>query len=55
MRSDVPAGRLADLFWNAWEGGILRMKLDGETTDLKHTLDLLLDHLFAPAAARRSA
>jgi TetR/AcrR family transcriptional repressor of nem operon len=55
LRTDVSAANLADIFWNAWEGGILRMKLEGDTTELKHTIELLLDRLFAPAATRRRA
>jgi TetR/AcrR family transcriptional repressor of nem operon len=53
VRSDLSAASLADIFWNAWEGGILRMKLEGDTTDLKQTVELLLDHLFAPPARGR--
>mgnify|MGYP000094326795 CR=1 FL=1 len=49
VRADIGAGQLADLFWNAWEGGILRMKLEGSTAPLKQMIDLLLDVMFKPA------
>ncbi|MFE8070382.1 TetR family transcriptional regulator C-terminal domain-containing protein [Marinobacteraceae bacterium S3BR75-40.1] len=47
FRSDIPAGALAGLFWNAWEGGILRMKMEGSTQSLRATVDLLLDGVLA--------
>lgn len=46
FRKDLPASELADLFWSTWEGGILRMKIDGNTRTLRQNLELLLDTLF---------
>lgn len=48
FRSDIGATALADLFWNHWEGGILRMKLEGHAQGLRQSLDCLLDSLMAP-------
>lgn len=47
FRDDVPATSLADLFWNHWEGGILRMKMEGHARGLRQNLDMLLDQLMA--------
>lgn len=48
VRKDVPAELLAETFWNAWEGSILRMKITGDTNTIEQTLSVLLDHLFRP-------
>jgi TetR/AcrR family transcriptional regulator, transcriptional repressor for nem operon len=50
VRNDISADALADIFWNTWEGGILRMKIEGNTGNLKKTLEVLLDQLFAAPA-----
>ncbi len=49
FRDDLDATLLADLFWNHWEGGILRMKMEGHAHGLRRNLDVLLDELMAPA------
>ncbi len=46
LRRDVPAATLADILWNTWQGGLLRMKIEGNTMHLKQTLEVLLDVLF---------
>ncbi|TVP60145.1 MAG: TetR family transcriptional regulator [Halomonadaceae bacterium] len=48
FRRDLPADTLSALFWNTWEGGILRMKLERHGDPLRHTLDNLLDCLMSP-------
>ncbi len=48
FRTDISASELTDLFWNQWEGGLLRMKLEGNTEALARSLDLTLDNLFRP-------
>ncbi|WP_369600249.1 TetR family transcriptional regulator C-terminal domain-containing protein [Hahella sp. SMD15-11] len=48
IRRDIPADELADIFWNAWEGAILRMRFEGHPQGLYRTLDTLLLHLFQP-------
>ena len=52
FRTDVSADDLTDLFWNLWEGGLLRMKLEGSTEQLSRSLDLTLDHLFNRQSAQ---
>lgn len=49
VRQDLAAGVLCNILWNTWQGALLRMKIDGSTTHLKQTVDVLLDHLFLPA------
>ncbi|MBV1921621.1 MAG: TetR family transcriptional regulator C-terminal domain-containing protein, partial [Pseudomonadales bacterium] len=48
VRQDIPAELLAEIFWNAWEGSILRMKVTGSTITIERTLTVLLDSLFRP-------
>lgn len=48
VRKDIPAEILAETFWNAWEGSILRMKVTGDTATIERTLTVLLDSLFRP-------
>lgn len=46
IRKDLEADVLADILWNTWQGGMLRMKIEGSTKSLKQTLDALLGVLF---------
>ena len=48
VRSDMTPDTLSDLFWNQWEGALLRMQLDGSVTILEDSLELTLDRLFRP-------
>ncbi len=48
FRNDMTADTLSDLFWNQWEGALLRMQLFGSTTILEDTLELTLERLFRP-------
>jgi len=48
VRQDIPAELLAEIFWNAWEGSILRMKVTESTVTIERTLTVLLDKLFRP-------
>jgi len=50
IRSDLGASELADVFWNTWEGGILRMKIDGNAASLRRSLDILLDYFLREPA-----
>lgn len=49
IRHDLPARALSLLFWDAWEGALLRMKIERHTGPLSDTVALLLDALLAPA------
>ncbi|MCA9667230.1 MAG: TetR family transcriptional regulator C-terminal domain-containing protein [Myxococcales bacterium] len=48
VRSDIEAGQLVDFFWNAWEGSLLRAKVEGSVTPLRTCVAFLLDDFFAP-------
>jgi len=48
VRKDISAEDMADIFWNSWQGGLLRMKIEGNTKQLKLMLDELLYTLFRP-------
>ena len=44
VRTDVDADTLATFFWDAWEGALLRMKLEKTTAPLHDSMALVLDH-----------
>ena len=48
VRSDMTPETMADLFWNQWQGSLLRMQLEGTPTVLENSLELTLDRLFSP-------
>lgn len=48
LRRDLPPRELACLFWDAWQGAMLRMKVTRSTAPLRQVVDHLLDHLFKP-------
>ena len=50
IRLDLPAATLSLLFWDAWEGALLRMKIERHTGPLSDTVALLLDVLLVPPA-----
>lgn len=47
IRSDISAEVLTDIFWSAWEGGLLKMKIDGDTQRFVNMLDTIVDQLFS--------
>ena len=51
IRSDVDATALSALTWAAWEGGLLRMKVERSVQPLRESVNLIFDHLFRPASA----
>lgn len=48
LRKDLPPETLCETLWNTWQGGLLKMKIEGSTEYLNQTVDLMLDHLFSP-------
>lgn len=53
-RDDVPAEDLAALFWQTWEGALIHMKMTGDATPARRSLDLMIDHVLpAPVAPGR--
>ncbi|MGE5450540.1 MAG: TetR family transcriptional regulator C-terminal domain-containing protein [Acidobacteriota bacterium] len=48
IRTDRDAVQLSAFFWDAWEGALLRMKVEHHSQPLKDTVELMLDHFFRP-------
>ncbi|MCP4106289.1 MAG: TetR/AcrR family transcriptional regulator [Desulfobacteraceae bacterium] len=46
VRKDLSGEVLADILWDIWQGGLLRLKIDGDVERLKTTIDNTLDILF---------
>lgn len=48
IRTDRSAHDLSAFFWDAWEGALLRMKIDHNSQPLKDAVQLMLDHFLRP-------
>lgn len=48
VRGDLDAGALADLLTEAWEGAVIRMKIERSLDPLRRVLERLLDDYFRP-------
>ena len=48
IRKDLTVEAICQLYWCAWEGSILKMKMDGDTQSVKETLHLLLRQVLKP-------
>jgi TetR/AcrR family transcriptional regulator, transcriptional repressor for nem operon len=48
IRADVDANVLANFFWDAWEGAVLRSKVERSVRPLQEARHLLLDQFFRP-------
>ena len=48
VRTDLSAEQLTDFFWNAWEGALLRMKIERSTAPVRACVNLMFDHFFLP-------
>jgi TetR/AcrR family transcriptional repressor of nem operon len=48
VRADMPAEQLAGFFWDAWEGAVLRMKVEHSAQPLHDALTLMLDKFYRP-------
>lgn len=48
VRSDVSADQVSAFLWDAWEGALLRMKIEHSPEPLKQTVSLVLDHFLRP-------
>jgi len=49
VRRDVDAGELADLLIEAWEGAVIRMKLERSLSPLRRVVARLIDDYFRPS------
>jgi TetR/AcrR family transcriptional regulator, transcriptional repressor for nem operon len=50
IRADIDATALSALTWSAWEGALLRMKVERSVQALHDSVALVLDHIYPPAA-----
>jgi len=50
VRDDLSAEQITSVFWAAWEGSLLKMKMEGSIESAKEVLYLMLDHLFVPSS-----
>jgi len=48
VRADLDAGDLADLLTEAWEGAVIRMKIERSLEPPRRVLSRLLDDYFRP-------
>lgn len=48
VRSDIDSANLADLLTEAWEGAVIRMKIEQSLAPLERVLERLLDDYFRP-------
>lgn len=55
IRSDIDATALSALTWAAWEGGLLRMKVERSVQPLRDSVALIFDQLFRPLGAAASS
>jgi TetR/AcrR family transcriptional repressor of nem operon len=46
VRRDIPADAMADLFWSAWEGSLLRMKLEDSVEPLNICVHAMFNLFF---------
>ena len=46
IRKDLSADMLADILWSTWQGGLLKIKTEGEPALLKQMMDVTVDVLF---------
>jgi TetR/AcrR family transcriptional repressor of nem operon len=51
IRRDIDATALSALTWAAWEGGLLRMKVERSVQPVRDSINLIFDQLFRPAGA----
>jgi TetR/AcrR family transcriptional repressor of nem operon len=48
IRKDIPSNDLAELIWSAWEGSLIKMKMDGDIQSPKRIIYLTLNTLLKP-------
>ncbi len=48
VRADIAATDLADFLFNAWEGSLLRMKVEGSLEPVRQCVSFALDDFFRP-------
>ncbi|WP_372740857.1 TetR/AcrR family transcriptional regulator [Neptunomonas sp.] len=48
VRNDLTPKQLAHLFWDSWQGALLRMKVDSSTAPLHELVNLYWNHILLP-------
>ena len=48
IRTDIPSNDIAELIWSAWEGSLIKMKMDGDIQSPKKIINLTLESLLKP-------
>ncbi len=48
IRTDIPSNDLAELIWSAWEGSLIKMKMDGDIQSPQKVIHLTLETLLKP-------
>lgn len=48
IRNDISTRALTEFIWNAWEGGLLNMKIEASTSPVKECVRLLFDFFLKP-------
>lgn len=46
VRTDLSAEELTDFFWNAWEGALLRMKIEHSIEPVRACIRVMFEHVF---------
>ncbi|MEY4511911.1 MAG: hypothetical protein RLZZ450_4033 [Pseudomonadota bacterium] len=54
IRTDIDAMTLSALTWSAWEGALLRVKVEGTVDPLRDTTELMMDKIYPPPASLRA-
>ena len=48
FRNDISAEQLADVYWAAWEGALIKLQMNKKVQPAKDSMDLMLNTLMAP-------
>lgn len=49
VRKDMPARDIAEVLWSAWEGSLIKMKMDGNIQAPEKVINLMLNQILVPA------
>lgn len=52
VRTDLTAKQLAHIFWDSWQGALLRMKVESSTTPLRELMNLYWTYILPPQNER---
>jgi len=48
LRNDITALQMAEIYWTIFQGGLLKLKINGNMDQLKDMLDIILNSFFKP-------